>query len=211
MRAALSVLRGLLLVAYPVLVYVGLTRFSARGVGLFLLAVLLPPHLPDLLRRDRREHVLAVLPLPAGIAAVLLLAAIVDDRRLVLALPVVVNAVLLASFGVSLRRGRTPFIERFARMQVDDLSGEEVAYCRTVTAIWCGFFVLNGSVTAVLAAAGPFSWWVAWTGGVAYALMGLLFTIEYVVRKARFGRYGSGLHDRILSFLLPPSRQGPPA
>ena len=35
-------------------------------------------------------------------------------------------------------------IERFARMQVDDLSEEEVLYCRRVTMVWCALFLLNG-------------------------------------------------------------------
>ncbi len=211
MRAALSVLRALLLVAYPVMVWVGLTRLSARGLGLLLLAALLPPHLPALLRRDRRRHLLAILPLPAGIATVLLLAVIVDDQRLVLALPVLVNGVLLASFGGSLLRGRVPLVERFARMQVDDLSAEEVAYCRRVTLLWCGFFVLNGGLTAYLAVRGPLSHWVAWTGGFSYGLLGLLFGVEYVVRMVRFRRYGRGIHDRILSRFFPPREGAPPA
>ena len=41
MKIALAVLNGILVAAYPIAVYVGLTRFSARGVGLLLLVLLL--------------------------------------------------------------------------------------------------------------------------------------------------------------------------
>lgn len=207
MRRALGALSVLLLLAYPALVYVGLTRLSARGVGLLLLLVLLPPHLARALRREGRRHLLAVLPLPIGIAAVLLLAVVVDDERFVLALPVLVNVVLLATFAASLR-GEVTMVERFARMQVDELSDEEVAYCRGVTLAWCGLFVLNGVVIAVLAVTGPLSWWTAWTGGIAYGLVGLLFGVELLIRKARFRRYGDGLADRLFARLFPPRAEG---
>ena len=205
MRAALGVASGLLLAAYPILVYLGLTRWSARGVGLVLLAVLLPPHLIRALRRDRRQHLKAVLPLPLGIAAVLFLAVAVDDQRVVLALPVLINVVLLTTFASTLR-GEVSMIERFARMQVDDLSPAEVTYCRRVTWLWCGLFVVNGVVIGALAITGALELWTLWTGGVAYGLVGLLFGVEYLVRKARFRRYGDGLHDRLFARLWPPRR-----
>ena len=202
MRAALGVLGVLLVVVYPLLVYVGLTRFSVRGLGLILLVVLLPPHLGRIFRA-RREHLRAVLPLPIGIGALLLCAVAVDDERFVLALPVLINVILFVGFASTLR-AKVTMIERFARMQVDDLSDEEVTYCRSVTILWCGLFVLNGAVTAVLAVRGPIEWWTVYAGGISYALIGILFAAEYVVRKARFRRYGKGFGDRIFVRLFPP-------
>jgi uncharacterized membrane protein len=89
-------------------------------------------------------------------------------------------------------------------MKEKELPEGGVAYCRGVTKVWCVFFVLNGAAAGGLALWAPVSWWAAYTGGAAYALMGLVFGVEYVVRKARFRRYGRGLHDRILSVLFPP-------
>jgi uncharacterized membrane protein len=145
----------------------------------------------------------AVSPLlPAG----LLLGAgvLVDDVRLLLAFPVLVNLLLLLGFGATLRSGRVSAVERFARMQEEELPDGAVAYCRSVTKVWCVFFVLNGAAAGAFALWAPVSWWAAYTGAVAYVLMGLVFGVEYVVRKARFRRYGRGLQDRFLSLFFPP-------
>jgi uncharacterized membrane protein len=93
-------------------------------------------------------------------------------------------------------------VERLARIQVADLSPAEVRYCRAVTVVWCGFFVLNGAASALLAAAAPRAWWAAYTGAISYGLVAAVFAGEYVVRKARFGRFGRGPVDRTLRLLL---------
>ena len=201
MRVFFAVLNGLLLAAYPVAVYVGLTRFSARGLGL-VLAVLLLPGLVSKVRRARREDLLVALRLPLSILSLLALAALFNDARFVFALPVLINLVLLAQFASSLRG--TPLVERFARMQQPDLGAAQVAYCRTVTKVWCGFFVLNALTSAALALWAPLSWWTLYNGLLAYGLMGVLGASEYVVRKFRFREYGSGLHDRVLARVFPP-------
>lgn len=201
MRVFFAVLNGLLLAAYPVAVYVGLTRFSARGLGL-VLALMLLPGLISKVRAARREDLLVALRLPLSIMLLLALAAISNDARFVFALPVLINLVLLAQFAGSL--GGTPLVERFARMQQPNLGREQVAYCRTVTKVWCGFFVFNALTSASLALWAPLSWWTLYNGLCAYGLMGLLGGGEYVVRKFRFREYGTGLHDRFLARVFPP-------
>lgn len=201
MRVFFAVLNGLLLAAYPVAVYVGLTRFSARGLGL-LLALLLLPGFINKLRNARREDLLTVARLPLSILALLALAAILDDARFVFALPILINLALLVQFASSL--SGTPIVERFARMQHPDLPASHVPYCRSVTKVWCGFFLGNALVSGLLAALAPLSWWTLYNGLLAYVLIGVLATGEYVVRKFRFRDYGSGLHDRVLARLFPP-------
>lgn len=205
MRIAFAVLNGLLVAAYPVAVYVGLTRFSARGLGLLLLVLLLPGMVAKL-RAARREDLWVVLRLPLSVCAVLGLAALSNDARFVFAIPLLINAALFAQFFGSLRG--TPLVERFARMQNPALSPAQVAYCRTVTKVWCVFFVLNASVSGALAALAPLSWWTVYNGLLAYVLMGVLGASEYVVRKIRFREYGAGLHDRLLARLFPPADSG---
>lgn len=96
--------------------------------------------------------------------------------------PVAVNALMLAVFGGSLFAKQT-VIERLARLQHPDLPPEGVRHTRRVTQIWCGFFVFNGAVAAVLALWQWYDWWVVYTGIVAYVLMGVLFAGEWVYRK----------------------------
>ncbi len=200
MRAALAILNGTLLAAYPFAVYFGLTRLSARGLGLLLAAVLLPALLLRV-RGTKREHLRAVLPVPLTVLGVVLLGAVFDDRRLVMSLPVIINGVLLVHFGGSLRG--TPIIERFARMQSESLSSAQVRYCRVVTMVWCAFFVLNGGTATILALFAPLAVWTAYTGAGAYVLMGALGATEYVVRKARFREFGADPVDRLLARVLP--------
>lgn len=201
MRVALGILNGALFAVYPFAVYFGLTRLSARGVGLLLAGLLLPSLLLRV-RGTKREHLRAVLPLPLTVLALVLIGAAFDDARLVMSLPVVISTVLLLHFGGSLRS--VPIVERFARMQSESLSIAQVRYCRTVTMVWCVFFVLNGSTAALLALFAPLAVWAAYTGAGAYVLMGLLGATEYVVRKARFREFGAGPHDRLLARIFPP-------
>lgn len=201
MGKLLAALNGLIVLAYPVAVYLSLSRLGARGAGLVLAALLLPG-LAQRLRGARRQDLLVVLRLPLGVLALLGLAALLDDRRLVLALPVLINLALLAQFAGSLRG--TPLVERFARMQQPQLGPAQIGYCRAVTKVWCGFFVLNGATAAALALAAPLSWWTLYNGLLAYLAMGVLGAGEYVVRKARFREYGPGLHDRLLARIFPP-------
>ena len=84
----------------------------------------------------------------------LLGSAVSGDHRFLLATPVLINAGLFITFAGSLRTD-TPLIERFARMQVSDLSAEELRYCRSVTQVWSAFFVLNGGTALALALFAP--------------------------------------------------------
>ena len=61
-----------------------------------------------------------------------------------------VNASLLVLFAASLLHPPS-LIERLARLQQPDLPAAAVAYTRRVTQVWCGFFVLNGSIAAYTA------------------------------------------------------------
>ncbi len=188
------------MLGYPLMVWYGLSRFQIRPFALIMLAVLLPLHLRRL-RLDRTQ-LLRMLPAPLAIAALLILAAIVEDHRFVLGLPVMINLVLLVGFGSSLRS--MPLIERFARMQVDDLPADEVAYCRLITWLWCGFFLLNAAIALALVLGGTLEMWTLWNGLLAYVTLGLLFGVEYLFRTWRFRRYGSTWHDRVFSRVWPP-------
>ncbi len=75
-------------------------------------------------------------------------------------------------------------IERFARLMEPEFPPEAVIYCRKVTMIWCGFFVVNGSIALVTALLGDIKIWTLYNGFISYLLMGLLFGIEYLVRRA---------------------------
>ncbi len=191
MRTVLTIVAMVCALAYPLAVYYGLTTLGTRSVVLVLAALLIVSAIA------KRRELSSLL----WVAALLALTAFFNDHRFLLATPVLINAGLLATFSGSLRT-QTPIVERFARMQVSDLSAEEVAYCRRVTQVWSAFFVLNGTIAGVLALAAPLSVWALYTGLVAYGLIGLLGGSEYVIRKRRFGRFGNNPIDRVLQAVL---------
>lgn len=105
--------------------------------------------------------------------------------------PVLVNAVLLAVFGWSLRRPPS-VVERLARLQQPDLPTAAIAYTTRVTALWCGFFVLNGTVAAYTALYSSDAVWALYNGLLAYVFMGLLMAGEWLVRQHVQARHRAG-------------------
>lgn len=211
----LAVVQTILTIAYPLLIVWALTHFPPRSVAVVILGLLALRGAVHVLRRRgapgapgaRGARIPWSLAVPVvSVVVVSAATAIANDPLGLLLAPVFVNVALLASFALSLRR--EPIVETLARLQVERLAPAEVRYCRRVTQVWCGFFVLNGLVSFVLAWTRSLDAWAIYTGFLAYCLMGLLFAGEYVYRHARFRRYEGGPADRLLAPWLPP-RQTP--
>lgn len=181
-----KLLAGIAVIGYPVLVYFGLTRWSPRVLALVLICILVPAVVIRL-RGSQRGAMRGLASIPLVTVVALVLAAVLDSSGYVLMVPVAINSVLLIAFGGTLRAGSIPMIERFARLQVEELSLEQRAWCRMWTWLWCGFFVVNGCVALGLALAAPLSWWAVYNGLIAYALIGVMFASEWVLRRRRFG------------------------
>jgi uncharacterized membrane protein len=95
--------------------------------------------------------------------------------------PAIVNAAMLLLFSWSLWSPPS-IIERFARIQHPDLPPEGVIYTRCVTQVWCGFFIINGSIALATTLWSSFEIWSLYNGLIAYLMMGILFIGEYLVR-----------------------------
>jgi uncharacterized membrane protein len=204
-----QLLLGALVVVYPGLIYVGLSRWDVSVVALITvgmlgsIAVLRVVSSPPAHEGSRLEGARAMAPLaPAVVLAGV--AGFVRDPRLLLAAPVLISLALLWAFGRTLRRGRMPMVERFARMQDATLPPGGELYCRNVTKVWVTFFAANAGVAAALALWSTLELWTLYTGLIAYLLIGATFTVEYIVRKAKFRRYGRGPHDWLLARVFPP-------
>ncbi len=183
LRTLPGLLQALAMVAWPFVVIGGSRLVGTRWTAAIVVLLLLP----GIFRAARGERAAGrrSLYLAGGAVAVAVAAAVLDDGRFLLAWPVLVSGALLVAFLVSLRGGRS-IVEGFARLQKPELSPAEVAYCRTVTWVWCAFFVANGAVAAVLALSGRQGLWALYTGAVAYVLMGILFAAEFLVRRMKF-------------------------
>jgi uncharacterized membrane protein len=203
-----ATLQALAIVAYPFAVYFALGVVSPRVVGLATLALLaLRLALVGPRKLAAVARVFAPVALVFGAAS---LAAVVEgDARALLLAPALFNFTMLAVFAASLGRPQSA-IERLARAQVADLPPDEVAYCRRVTAVWCVFFAANGSLCAAFALWATRETWAAYTGALAYVLLGALFAGEYLYRHWRFRRYRGGPVDWLLRRLFPVRRESQP-
>ncbi|MEO7917609.1 MAG: hypothetical protein ABIR16_08190 [Dokdonella sp.] len=161
-------------VVYPLLVYFGMGRVAPGWLALLLVV------LAGLRAWATRQTIWLV---AAGGGLLLAAAAALGNSVLPLKFyPVLVNAVLLAVFAISLRHPPSA-IERLARLQEPDLPEAGVRYTRCVTQVWCGFFIGNGSIALATALWGSDAVWALYNGLIAYLLMGTLFAGEWLVRR----------------------------
>jgi uncharacterized membrane protein len=82
-------------------------------------------------------------------------------------------------------------IERFARLLEPDLDERGVRYTRKVTVVWMMFGFVNAALSLITVILNDRAIWTLYNGCISYILMGLLMSIEYIVRryhKARIPR-----------------------
>ncbi|MDR1277160.1 MAG: AMP-binding protein [Treponema sp.] len=123
--------------------------------------------------------------------------------------PVLLSLGLLCLFGTTLFSPPS-MIFRFALLQDKSIKGSlregrVQAYCRKVTLIWCGFFILNGGIALITVFSGSSAAWSIYNGGISYTLMGILFAGEFLIRR----RVNRNMPRAVpLSRLSPASRPG---
>jgi len=193
---------------YPLLVYAGVLVFEPRvlvlGVGVFLLLRAASNWRTSKWRDLGRVMVPVVL-----VAAVLVGAAIVNNGRVLLFVPALVNAALLIGCARTLWRGPS-MIETYARLRHPELPASRGPYLRAVTGMWCGFFLVNLTISALLALYGTLEAWTVYNGVLAYVLVGTLLAAERVYRYWRFRNYQGGLLDPVFRRVFPPPAAGGP-
>lgn len=174
MRRAVTVLAVLITLVYPLAIWFGEGRIEPRFLaGLLLLTGL--TRLPTLVADPTGL-------LWLGGTMLLVILAIWFNALLPLKFyPVFVNAALLSAFIYSLIVPPS-MVERFARLREPELPVAAMYYTRRVTQIWCVFFAINGTIALITALWASAALWTLYNGFVAYLLMGLLFTGEYLVR-----------------------------
>ena len=175
-----QLLTGLLLLAWPFLIWFGLAHNGLHWL-LPLMALLLFVRF----RQTRRQAgPLRVVTQVVAVAGITLCVAsyLLKTHQLLLFYPVVINAVMLAVFGGSLWT-TMPLVERLARLREPNLPPAGVRYTRKVTLVWCGFFLGNGAIALFTVLHGDMHVWTVWNGMVAYFLMGTLMATEWLVRQ----------------------------
>ncbi len=197
------IVSALLVTLSPVVLYFAATRLSvvhaALVVGGFIVFRTAVKALVT-----RREHLRGLLPLPIVAIACAILGAIVNDARFLLVLPSVFQFAFAGVFFSSLRKGsEMPLVERFARMQETHLTPAKARYCRTVTWVWAAILAVSGIFGLLLAYfASPAVWAIA-SGIGPYALVVVVFAIEFCVRQIRFREDRRNFAQRALFRLFP--------
>ena len=179
-RAGLTVLCAVL---YPAVVYFAYDAISPRGLAGILILLLLT-RLGFAFFRDETSKIpwRALLPFAviSFIAAIIVFVA--QSNELLLHVPVIVQMLLFCAFLWSYIRKPT-IIEGFAEMDFPVLPPIAISYCRKVTLLWCGVFVLNALATEWIIFNHSREVWLAWTSLGIYLWMGFVFLLEFLVRK----------------------------
>jgi len=189
-------LNGIILIInlfYPFTVLFGL-RYIENPVKFFpvLLSVIILlnalVNIPALKKRDFRVFWRTAGMIAAG-ALVVVLIIVTDNAGYAKLYPVIINIALLSFFGYSLARPPT-IIWRFATMKEPQLAESEnrihaERYCRNVTITWCIFFLANASVSLSMLFWASDMVWTIYNGFVSYILIGVLFGIEFIIRRRK--------------------------
>ncbi|WP_300321065.1 hypothetical protein [Idiomarina sp.] len=176
MKLLLRTLISIVLIAYPLLVWWLAQQGLTDGLLLILLAVLVSQVAIQGIKNPRSWVSAAVLI----VVAITFL--FTDQLTSVLLYPVWMNAAMLIVFLLSLRF-KPAVITRLARLMEGELSEKAVAYTEKVTWVWVGFFLVNGAVSLATVLYDDMDIWTLYNGFIAYVLMGLLFIIEWSVRR----------------------------
>ena len=187
-----ALLAALLLLAYPLLVWWGLSGTALplwlpAGLALLFVLRLLPTP-----TAWRPWFMLSRL-LAAGGLLLCTLSLLCREAGWLLYYPLLVSLGLLLLFGWSLFQPMS-LVERLARLQEPDLPPAAVSYTRRVTQVWCLFFAANGLMAAYTIYRGDLALWSLYNGLISYLLMGTLMAGEYLIRrriKARLAQRGA--------------------
>jgi len=171
-----------IVIAYPLIVFFGLEYFDARLVaavliGLALLRLFVARNVPAVSSSMPQTRLVVIALLVFG-----LLTFVSDIPSLLQYYPVAMNVLMFALFFGSLLRPPS-IVERIARITTPDLSEHAVGYTRKVTMVWCGFFVLNGSMALYTTLNTSLGFWAVYNSLISYSLIGALLGGEHIVRR----------------------------
>lgn len=123
-----------------------------------------------------------------------------------------VFSLLAVGFARSLVQGELPMVTRFAALVHGAALAPEVRrYTRGVTVVWALFFTMMAGTSTALFAFASLSSWSTFANFLTPMLVGLMFAIEFGVRRVVLPReVRTGLVDSIHAFVDAARRPSPP-
>jgi uncharacterized membrane protein len=107
--------------------------------------------------------------------------------RLAFLPPILIYVFLGWAFARTLVPGREPLVTRIARLvREGELPGALVLHTRRVTWLWAVALALMAAISLALARFAEPATWSFFTNILSYALLGLLFVLEYLYRRVRY-------------------------
>lgn len=203
MKTVLGIISALFIIASPWVLYWTLSQHQVGVAAITLIGWVIVRSIPVLVSA-RREQRAAALQLPAIALGFAFLGWLSNNGTWLLVLP----SATQATFGLAFLRSLsgTPLIEHFARMVKPELSAPELAHCRRWTSIWGIYLIALAALGLVLARWATLATWTVYVGVISYVLVGVLFAVEYFIRKIRFRDYGRNPLDWLLRKLFPSAR-----
>ncbi len=179
MRNASKWILGLIIIAYPFLVYWGIKQNS---ISFLAVALIIIAGLRLILLKNIAGAAVNTATLTAIILLLIAVLALIMQNTAWLKLyPVAVNGVLLIVFTQSLFYGK-PFIQRFAELRESNITAKKQRYMWRLTVVWCGFFIVNGLISLYTWLYMSLAAWTLYNGLISYLLLGALVVAELAYR-----------------------------
>ncbi len=176
----------LLVIAYPVLSHASVLLKEPKLQFAALLSFSAVPLVPQLLQARWTSWALLL-----GLAVVLWNLTQKGAGQYALYLPpLVISAVLAASFALSLKAGRTPLITLFARIvRGAELPEDLLRYTRKLTLFWALLVGALFALTLLLSFTGPLWLWSLHTNFLSYVVIAVVFVVEFFLRRIWFSHH----------------------
>lgn len=173
----------LFFIAYPFIVYFGISILPPSFFGL-VLVVLLALRFGVLLPEER----LVFLPVLLVFLGYAIATVVFDSAQLLLIYPALVNFTLCLVFANSLRH-EEPLLLRIVRARGYAISDHTPRYLYRLTAVWAVFFILNGLVS-IWTSTLSMQAWTLYNGLISYFLIAILGVVEWLFRRHYKKRVG---------------------
>ncbi|MBQ4833480.1 hypothetical protein J8L70_09540 [Pseudoalteromonas sp. MMG010] len=172
-----ALLAGLLF-SYPLAVFFGLKYSEPAVVGGFFAAILLLRHFVVKNTKASIPHLKIMTISGVGL---LVFATLANSALALKFYPVVINACFLVVFLYSLYQ--SPSVVEMIASKFETLDEKGRHYTRQVTKVWCGFFIINGSIAGATVFHPDPAVWLTYNGLISYIFMGLIMAVEFLVRR----------------------------
>lgn len=168
--------------SYPFIIFFGIKVLPPGFLGLLLLVLLAMRF--GVLVKEERQILLPVLILFLGYSVV---TTILNSVSMLLYYPALVNFSLFVTFANSLRHEES--LLRIVRARGATISEYTPGYLYKLTAVWAGFFVVNGLVS-IWSSTLSMAAWTLYNGMLSYCIVGVLIGGELLFRRVYIRRMG---------------------